>query len=176
MAQRGSSGVSPNGRVLPFSLLHLKQVTLRFLIMFGPCIALGNSCSNVASFSRIRFRHKAHRFFCSSHRNNRVSSVSFLPMEPLSFSSFIRCFGRFIHLSSGSGSSLIWREVFCNCKMISILGMAPMWKGGASTMPIVDLPLISLISGGSVILNPLLCRTIVNTPIFISLFMLGGVT
>ena len=41
-------------------------------------------------------------------------------------------------------------------------------------MAIVCFPLIPLISGGSVILNPLLCRTIVNTPIFISFFMLGG--
>ena len=43
-------------------------------------------------------------------------------------------------------------------------------------MAIVDFSLIPLLSGGSVILNPLLCWTIVNTPIYIRRLMLGVVT
>lgn len=43
-------------------------------------------------------------------------------------------------------------------------------------MEMTDFPRTPLISGGSVILNPLLCRMIVNTPSCISLFKLGLVT
>ena len=102
--------------------------------------------------------------------------MSFLRIDWLFRNSLMRRFERLNHLSRGSSSSLMFRQVLCICRMISILGVLPRWKGGTPTMAMTDLPCISLISVGSVILNPLLCRVIVNTPSFISLSLLGLVT
>ena len=102
--------------------------------------------------------------------------MSFLPIDWLVCNSLMRRLVRLNHLSHGSGSSLIFREVLCICLIRSIFGVLPRWKGGTPTMAMTDFPWTSLISGGSVILNPLLWRVIVNTPSCISLLMLGLVT